>query len=317
MPPLLTAAARRLAIAAVTLIAASIVIFLALAWLPGDPARVLLGMNAEPEQVAALRQRMGLDRPLIVQYAAWIGGVLQGDLGRSQTYDVPVAELLAGRIALSLPLALLSLALTAMLALPLGLLAAARPGGARDAGIMLGVQVGLAIPNFWLGLLLIILVALGLGCLPAGGFPGWDAGLAPAMRALVLPAIALALPQAAILARVTRASLLDEMDRDYIRTARAKGLGGRALMMRHALPNAVVPVLTILGLQFAFLIAGTIIIENVFALPGLGRLVYQAVSQRDLVTVRSCVLLLAAAVIAINLAVDLALVALDPRVRRD
>ena len=168
MPPLLTAAARRLAIAAVTLIAASIVIFLALAWLPGDPARVLLGMNAEPEQVAALRQRMGLDRPLIVQYAAWIGGVLQGDLGRSQTYDVPVAELLAGRIALSLPLALLSLALTAMLALPLGLLAAARPGGARDAGIMLGVQVGLAIPNFWLGLLLIILVALGLGWLPAG-----------------------------------------------------------------------------------------------------------------------------------------------------
>ena len=317
MPPLLTAAARRLAIAAVTLIAASIVIFLALAWLPGDPARVLLGMNAEPAQVAALRQRMGLDRPLTVQYAAWIGGVLQGDLGRSQTYDVPVAELLAGRIALSLPLALLSLALTAMLALPLGLLAAARPGGARDAGIMLGVQVGLAIPNFWLGLLLIILVALGLGWLPAGGFPGWDAGLAPAMRALVLPAIALALPQAAILARVTRASLLDEMDRDYIRTARAKGLGGRALMLRHALPNAAVPVLTILGLQFAFLIAGTIIIENVFALPGLGRLVYQAVSQRDLVTVRSCVLLLAAAVIAINLAVDLALVALDPRVRRD
>ncbi|MEM7567154.1 MAG: ABC transporter permease, partial [Pseudomonadota bacterium] len=286
------------------------------AWLPGDPAAILLGLNAEPEQIAALRERMGLDRPLPVQYLDWVGGLLTGDLGRSHTYDVPVAELLSGRIALSLPLALIALTLSALIALPAGLFAAARAGRGGDRGVMLGVQIGLAVPNFWLGLLMVFAFSLTFRWLPAGGFPGWEAGLGDALRALVLPALALALPQAAILARVTRASLIDELAQDYVRTARAKGRGRLGIVLVHALPNALVPVLTILGLQFAFLLAGTIIIENVFALPGLGRLIYQAVSQRDLVTVRSCVMLLAGAVILINLAVDLALVLLDPRERR-
>ncbi len=314
--PLLAAIGRRVAVALLTLLAASVVVFLALAWLPGDPAAILLGLNAEPGQIAALRERMGLGRPLPVQYLDWIAGLLRGDLGRSHTYDVPVAELLSGRLTLSLPLALIALALSALIAIPVGLYAAARAGRAGDAGVMLGVQIGLAVPNFWLGLLMVFAFSLTFAWLPAGGFPGWEAGAWPALRALVLPALALALPQAAILARVTRASLIDELGQDYIRTARAKGLSAAGVMAGHALPNALVPVLTILGLQFAFLLAGTIIIENVFALPGLGRLIYQAVSQRDLVTVRACVLLLAGAVILINLAVDLALVVLDPRERR-
>lgn len=310
------AAARALALAGLTLVAASVVVFLALAWLPGDPAALLLGFNADPERVAALRTRMGLDQPLIAQYLDWITGLATGDLGQSYTYQVPVAELVAGRVALSLPLALMALALSALIALPAGLLAAARRGTALDGAVMLGVQTGLAVPNFWLGLLMIVLFSLTLSWLPSGGFPGWEAGAGEALRALVLPALALALPQAAILARVARAGLLDEMGRDYVRTARAKGLSEPRTLILHALPNALVPVLTILGLQFAFLIAGTIVIENVFALPGLGRLIYQAVSQRDLVTVRSSVMLLVACVVAINLLVDLALLALDPRERR-
>lgn len=306
---------KRLGIGIVTLFFASAIVFFVMEIVPGDPARLMLGMNATEDAVAALRQQMGLDAPLAVRYLAWIGGMAVGDFGRSYTYSVPVLELIAERAAISLPLAVISLALLTAVAIPVGLYSAARRGRAADTVTMGLSQLGVAIPNFWFALLLVYIFAVWLRLVPAGGFPGWQAGLWPGVKALILPAVALALPQAAILARVTRSALIEVLGEDYIRTARAKGLPRRLVLWRHALRNATIPVLTILGLQFAYLIAGTIIIENVFYLPGIGRLVFQAITQRDLIVVESVVMVLVASVILVNLVVDLSYVLVDPRLR--
>jgi peptide/nickel transport system permease protein len=241
--------------------------------------------------------------------------MLQGHFGDSYTYGVPVAELIRERIVVSLPLAVMAICLSASIAIPLGVFAASRRGSMVDAAAMAFTQLGVALPNFWLGLLLILLFGVALGWLPAGGFPGWDAGVLRGLRALLLPAVSLALPQAAILARVTRSAVLETMQEDYVRTARAKGLGHRRALWRHAVPNALIPVVTIMGLQFSFLLAGTIIIENVFTLPGVGRLIFQAIAERDLIVVRDLVVLLAASVVVVNFAVDLLYAAIDPRLR--
>lgn len=306
---------KRLAITAATLIVASLVVFAVLEILPGDPAHLMLGINATPDAVEALREQMGLNQPLILRYLSWIGGMLTLDFGRSYTYSVPVIDLVTERLAVSLPLALMALILSTVIAIPVGIFSAERRGRAGDAIAMGASQLGVAIPNFWFALLLIYFFAVWLRLVPAGGFPGWSAGVWPAFKGLILPAIALALPQAAILARVTRSALLEVLNEDYIRTARAKGMPRRVVLWRHALRNAMIPVLTILGLQFAFLLAGTIIIENVFYLPGLGRLVFQAITQRDLIVVESVVMLLVAAVIIVNLLVDISYAIVDPRLR--
>jgi peptide/nickel transport system permease protein len=307
---------RRLLILLATLLAASLVVFIVLQVLPGDPAALMLGTGARADTLAALRHRLGLDAPLWLRYLRWIFGMARGDFGVSYTYSVPVAELIRDRGALSLPLALLAILLSTAIAIPVGVLAAARRGSARDAAMMGVAQVGVAIPNFWLGILLILVFAVHLPWLPASGFPGWSAGLGAGLRALILPALALALPQAAILARVTRASVIETLSEDFIRTARAKGLSRSAALWRHAVPNALIPVVTLIGLQFSFLLAGTVIVENVFTLPGLGRLVFQAIAQRDLIVVQDLVVLLAGSVILVNFAVDLAAAAIDPRQRR-
>lgn len=306
---------KRLLVGLVTLVAASIVVFAVLEVIPGDPARLMLGMNATPEAVAALREQMGLDQPVVWRYLSWVGGLLTLDLGRSYTYSSPVIDLIAERVVVSLPLAVIALLLSTVIAIPVGLFAAARRGRAADAVAMGMSQLGVAVPNFWFALILVYLFAVWLRLLPAGGFPGWGAGVWPALKALILPAIALALPQAAILARVTRSALLEVLGEDYIRTARAKGMPRTYVLWRHALRNALIPVLTILGLQFAFLLAGTIIIENVFYLPGLGRLIFQAITQRDLIVVEGVVMLLVTAVIAVNLVVDISYAIVDPRLR--
>lgn len=313
---MLSYALRRIVIVAITLLAASVIVFAVLEIVPGDPARLMLGINATDDAVAALRQQMGLDQPLVLRYFEWIGGMLTGDFGRSYTYSVPVIDLIRERLVVSLPLALMALVLSTVIAIPVGIFSAARRGSAADAGVMAATQLGIAIPNFWFAILLVYVFAIALRLVPAGGFPGWDAGIGKALGALILPAIALALPQAAILARVTRSALLDVLGEDYIRTARAKGLPARLVLRRHAMRNALIPVLTILGLQFAFLLAGTIIIENVFYLPGLGRLVFQAITQRDLIVVESVVVLLVATVVIVNFLVDLAYAWADPRLRR-
>jgi peptide/nickel transport system permease protein len=306
---------KRLLIGLATLLLASIVVFSVMEILPGDPAQLMLGMNATPEALETLRNQMGLNQPLPVRYVDWVTGLFVGDFGRSYTYSSPVIDLIAERAVVSLPLALISLTLSTAIAIPVGMFAAARRGRIGDTTVMGVTQLGVAIPNFWFALLLIYLFAVWLRLVPAGGFPGWSAGVWPGVRSLILPAIALALPQAAILSRVTRSAMLEVLGEDYIRTARAKGMPRRYVLWRHALRNALIPVLTILGLQFAFLLAGTIIIENVFYLPGLGRLVFQAITQRDLIVVEGVVMLLVASVVIVNLVVDIAYAIVDPRLR--
>jgi peptide/nickel transport system permease protein len=307
--------AKRLAVSLVTLVVASLVVFAVLEVLPGDPARLMLGMDASAETVNVLREQMGLNQPLPLRYLNWVGGLLALDLGRSYTYSVPVIDLVRERIAVSLPLAVLALILSVAIALPLGAFAARLRGTVGDTLAMGAAQVGVAVPNFWFALMLIYLFAVWLRLVPAGGFPGWDAGVWTGLKSLILPAIALALPQAAILARVTRSALVDVLGEDYIRTARAKGLPAGTVLWRHAMRNALIPILTIVGLQFSFLLAGTIIVENVFYLPGLGRLVFQAITQRDLIVVESVVMLLVAVVIAVNFLVDISYALVDPRLR--
>jgi peptide/nickel transport system permease protein len=306
---------KRFASFVATLIAASMVIFAVLALLPGSVVEVMLGETATPEAVAALTHQLGLDQPAWQRYLHWVGGLVSGDMGNSVAYDTPVRELLAERLTVTVPLALMAMALTTVLALGSGLYAASRHNRLGDVGVMAASQLGMAVPSFWLAILLILLFSVKLHWFSAGGFPGWDGGLAPGLKALVLPAVALAVVQAAILARITRSAVLEVLREDFVRTARARGLSERAVLWRHVLRNAMIPVLTVAGLQFANLLTGTVVIENVFTLPGVGRLVFQAIANRDLIVVQNVVMGMAVTVIAINFAVDLLYVAIDPRLK--
>ena len=310
---------KRFATFLATLAVASLVVFAVLELLPGNAAEVILGDTATPESLAALQAKLGLDRPAATRYADWVGGWLQGRTAQSISYDTPTAELIGERMRVTLPLAMLAMIITVVLALGLGLYAAARPHQLGDVSVMAASQVGIAIPNFWFAILLILLFAVHLQWVSAGGFPGWTedegGGLWEGLRSLILPAIALAMVQAAILARVTRSAVIEVMREDFVRTARAKGLTRRQALWRHVLRNAMIPVLTVAGLQFANLITGTIVVENVFVLPGIGRLVFQAISNRDLIVVRDVVMLLAAVVVLVNFLVDILYAVIDPRLR--
>jgi peptide/nickel transport system permease protein len=306
---------KRVVILIATLLATSLVVFLVLEILPGDPAQVMLGVEARPDTLAALRHQLGLDRPPLERYLAWVASLATGDLGTSYTYSVPVGQLVLERLEITLPLALIAMALTTAIAIAFGVYAAAQHNRPGDLAIMAATQLGIAIPNFWFAILLILLFAVHLGWFSAGGFPGWSAGSWPALKALLLPALALALVQAAILARVTRSAVLEVLREDFVRTARAKGLSRHQTLWRHVLRNALIPVVTLMGLQFATLLSGTIVIENVFFLPGIGRLVFQAINQRDLIVVKDVVVLLAAMVVAVNFLVDLLYAVIDPRLK--
>ena len=310
---------KRFATFLATLAVASVLVFAVLELLPGNAAEVILGDTATPESLASLQAKLGLDRPALQRYTDWVGGLLQGQTAQSISYDTPTAELIAERMRVTLPLAVLSMALTVVLALALGIYAASHHNRLGDVGVMAASQVGIAIPNFWFAILLILLFAVKLQWVSAGGFPGWteDEGgsLWEGLQALILPSIALALVQAAILARVTRSAVLEVMREDFVRTARAKGLTKRQALWRHVLRNAMIPVLTVMGLQFANLITGTIVVENVFVLPGVGRLIFQAISNRDLVVVRDVVMLLAGVVVIVNFVVDVLYALIDPRLR--
>ena len=307
--------AARAAVLLATLLAATAVVFVIVQVVPGDPVRYMMGLQADPDTVALMRHQLGLDAGPLQRYGSWVGGLLHADFGLSYTYRIPVSALLAERLQVSLPLALYALLLSTAVAFPSALYAAAKRGRLGDSLVSGVTQLGLAVPNFWLGMLLVLVFAIGLHWVSAGGFPGWEAGFWPALKALTLPAIALAMPQAAILARVLRGALIDTLNEDYIRSARAKGVGERRVLLRHALPNAMVPVLTILGMQFSFLLAGGVIIENVFFLPGLGRLVFQAIVQRDLIVVQSVVVVLVFAVVMVTFLVDLGYVLVNPQLR--
>jgi peptide/nickel transport system permease protein len=310
---------KRLAVLLATLAVASLVVFAVLELLPGNAAELILGETATPESLAALNAQLGLDRPAATRYLDWVGGLLSGHTAQSISYDTPTAALIAERLRVTVPLALLAMCITVALALSAGVYAASRHNRLGDVGVMAASQVGIAIPNFWFAILLILLFAVQLQWVSAGGFPGWTedegGGLWEGLKALLLPALALAVVQAAILARVTRSAVLDVLREDFVRTARAKGLSRRQALWRHVLRNAMIPVLTVAGLQFANLITGTIVVENVFVLPGIGRLVFQAIGNRDLVVVRDVVMLLAAVVVAVNFVVDVLYAVVDPRLR--
>lgn len=306
---------KRLITLLATLVGTSVVVFLVLEILPGNAAQILMGPDASPEAVQALATQLGLDRPPLERYFAWISGLVTGDLGNSYAYSSPVSELVVERLALTVPLAVLAMAMTAVIALAAGIYAAARHNKLGDVGVMAMSQVGIAIPNFWFAILLILLFSVHLQWFSAGGFPGWGEGVLAGLRALLLPALSLAVVQSAILARITRSAVLEVLREDFVRTARAKGVSRRATLWRHVLRNALIPVITVMGLQFAELLAGTIVVESVFYLPGLGRLIFQSISNRDLIVVRNCVMLLAAMVVIVNFVVDVLYAAIDPRVK--
>jgi len=298
-----------------TLLFVSLLVFMVVRVLPGDPALIMLGIEASPDAVAKLREGLGLDRPVPVQYAEWAGRAVLGDLGRSIQYDVPVAGLIGSRLSVTLPLTLMAAALMVAAAIPLGVFAATRHRRWGDYAAMTLSQLGIAVPGFWAGLLLILLFSVKLGWFQAGGFDGWGQGVGHALKSLLLPAVALGLFQFAVLARTTRSALLEVLREEYVKTARAKGVAERAVIFRHALKNAMIPILTVAGVQLGQLMAGSIILESVFYLPGLGRLALGAISARDLPVVQGVVLFVASGIVVINAAVDMLYGVLDPRIR--
>lgn len=310
---------KRIAALLPTLWVTSVVVFAVLEVLPGNAAQVLMGPDADPAAVLAKARELGLDRPAGTRYVEWVLGLLQGDMGLSYAYGAPVSELVAERLLLTAPLALLAMLMTAVAALGIGAWAAAHHRSAADVGLMTLAQVGIAVPNFWFAMLLIVVFSVQLQWFSAGGFEGWyfdegfGAGLWAGLKGLLLPALSLAVVQAAILARFTRSAVLEVLREDFVRTARAKGLSRTATLWRHVLRNALIPVVTVMGLQFAELLAGAIVVENVFNLPGLGRLIFQSIANRDLIVVRNCVMLLAGMVVLVNFVVDVLYALIDPR----
>ena len=308
---------RRVAAFVATLFFVSVLVFVVIRILPGDPALIIMGTEGSPEATARLRESMGLNRPLVVQYVDWLARAVRGDLGISIQYDVPVGSLILSRLPVTVPLMLLAASFMILVALPLGIFAATRHRRLGDYLTMVVSQLGIAVPSFWAGLLLILLFSVRLGWVQSGGFAGWSEGLWPALRSLLLPAVALGFFQAAVLVRATRSAVLDVLREDYVRTARAKGVAEPLVVVKHTFRNAMIPVVTVMGLQLGQLIAGSIILESVFALPGLGRLALGAITARDLPVVQGVTLFVASCIVAINFVVDLTYAVLDPRIRYD
>jgi peptide/nickel transport system permease protein len=308
---------RRVAAFVVTLLFVSVLVFVVVRVLPGDPAELILGTERDPATAERLRESLGLNRPLAVQYAAWLAGAVCGDLGTSIQYDVPVGRLIVSRLPVTLPLTLLAATFMIAVAVPLGVYAATRYRRGADYLAMVVSQLGIAVPSFWSGLLLILFFSVYLGWFRSGGFDGWASGVWPGIKSLLLPAVALGLFQAAVLVRATRSAVLDVMREDFVRTARAKGLPERRVIALHTLRNAMIPIVTVIGLQLGQLMAGSIVLESVFALPGLGRLALGAISARDLPVVQGVTLFVATTIVFINFAVDLAYAFVDPRIKYD
>ncbi len=306
---------RRLGIFLLSLVVASILAFVLLSLLPGDQAQTMLGVNADPEALAQLREELGTNRPILTQYTDWIGGVIRGDFGLSRS-DASIGSEIVRRLQVTLPLVISGMTLATIIAVPLGTLAAMY--NRRLPGTVLSVasQVGIAIPAFWMGIMLVTWIAVRWGLLPAGNFPtaGW-AETASAVRSLILPVTVLGLAQGAVLMRYVRSAVLEVLNADFVRTARAKGMTLGQAMRRHGLRNAAIPVVTVLGLQLATLLIGAVVIEQVFSLPGLGRLLLDGVGNRDIPQVQGIVLVITGLVLFINFVVDVLYRAIDPRLR--
>lgn len=308
--------ARRLLLSIPTLLLVSMVVFSLLAVLPGDPVAAILGMEATPEAAAALRLKLGLDDPLLVQYGRWLWAVLHGDLGRSFIDNTPVADALWQRLPVTIELAIGSFLVAVIIAVPAGILSAARPRGWANAIGTLIALFGMSVPHFWLGMLFIILFAVKLGWLPASGFVplsvDWHANLV----AMIMPMVVTGLRESAILMRMVRSSLLEVLNEDYIRTAFSKGLRDWQVVLGHALRNAMIPVVTASGLMVSGMLGGLVITESIFGIPGMGKMIVDAIFQRDYVTVQAGVLAATVMVVIVNLCVDLLYSVIDPRIAR-
>lgn len=294
---------------------ASVIIFVLLRAIPGDPARIALGVTATDESVAELSRRLGTDRPLVTQYAEWIGGLLTGNFGISLTSQQDITTLVLDRAAVSLILCGAAMAVSLLVAVPLGIFLARRAGSPAAAAVSAGTQLGIAVPSFVAGILLVAVFSVGLGWFPAGGWVPPNEDFGGFLSRLVLPVIALSLVQAAILTRYVRGAVLEELHKDYVRTARASGASQSEVLYTHALRNAALPVLTVTGLQLTSLIVGAVVIEQVFVLPGLGSMLLDAVANRDLTTVQTVMMLLVVFTLVVNFLVDLTYRVVDPRVR--
>ncbi len=305
---------RRLFSLATTLAVVTLATFLAFEVIPGDPVLTMLGPDADPSLVAAMREELGTDLPLTARLANWVAGVLTGDLGTSIRYARPVGSLILDRVAVSLSVALLAMTAVVLVAIPLGIALAVRRSHWSEPFVATIIQVGMAIPSFWLGIILISVFGLSLGLFPTGGYVPFGAGLFASIRSVTLPAIAIAIPLIAVVVRYTRNSMIDQFSQDYVRTAFSKGFPVRHVVYRHVLRNAALPVITVLGMIFGNVVVGTIIIEQVFALPGLGLLLVTAVSARDFPLIQGLVLYITFFVTLFNLLVDLAYHVIDPRV---
>ncbi|MCX7227835.1 MAG: ABC transporter permease [Burkholderiales bacterium] len=307
--------ARRVLAVVPVLFVVAVIVFAILRAVPGDPAAVIAGDSATPEQVAALREKLGLEKPIVTQFVIWLGGVLRGDLGESYFFRKPVAELIAQRLEPTLALGLAALSIAVSVAVPLGVVAAFRQGTWIDRAVM-GLSVaGFSMPVFVLGYLLVWIFSVQLEWLPVQGYARIADGVGPFLERLLLPAVTLALVYVALVARITRTSVLEVLNEDYVRTARAKGLRERDVLTRHALRNAAVPILTVVGIGLAVLIGGAVVTESVFAIPGLGRLTVEAVLSRDFPVIQALILLFATGYVFVNLAIDIGYAVLDPRIR--
>ncbi|MFB3819735.1 MAG: ABC transporter permease [Candidatus Methylomirabilales bacterium] len=305
---------RVLALAPVMLVVATLV-FVLMHLTPGDPVSAMLGMDASPADIERMRAKLGLDQPLLLQYLHWFGKVLRGDLGESIFLQIPVLEAVAERLEPTLLLTLLAVAISVGVGIPAGVISATRFGTLADQGFMVVALLGVSMPEFWLGLNLIFLLAVKLGWLPVAGYVPLGGDWLATLRYLVMPAFCLGFIQSALIARMTRAVMLDVLAQDYIRTGHAKGLSALRVVYKHALKNAFIPTLTVIGITFAILMGGAIVIETVFNIPGVGRLLIQSVLRRDYPVIQGIVLLIAGAYVLINLLVDVAYAYLDPRVK--
>jgi peptide/nickel transport system permease protein len=307
--------ARRVAYSLLVMWAVATLVFFMMRAIPGDPVRALAGFEADPATVAQIRRNLGLDQPFAVQYVRWMARLVQGDLGASIWNQQRVAVLIREALPRTLSLALLSFAVAVALALPAGIVSAVRRYSAADHALTVLAFLGLSMPDFWLGIVLIIVFAVKLQLLPAFGYEPLSAGVGVWLAHLILPAVTTGTAFAAILARMTRSALLEVLREDYIRTARAKGLGARVVVLRHALRNALIPVLTVMGIAFALLLAGAVIAENVFAIKGVGRLLIEAILNRDFPIVQGMILVIAAIFVFMNLLVDVLYALVNPKIR--
>lgn len=307
--------ARRFVLTIPAMLAMSIIVFFIIRLVPGDPAMVILGLRSTPDNIEALRRDLGLHEPVVVQYVTWLGDVVRGDLGEDYRTHEPIREQLLSRLPVTLEMALLAMAMSVAMAVPLGVLAAVRRRGPAQHGSNALGLVGISIPDFWLGVMLILLMALVLGWFPSSGYVPLRESVTENLKHMALPAFTLAVNFAAVLTRTTRAAVLDVLDRPYVRTAHAKGLRERGVVLGHVLRNAAIPILTVMGMQFGYALGGAIIIEQVFSLPGVGRLTLNAVLERNYPVVQGAVLLVTFLFMAVNIVTDSLYAVIDPRIR--